>query len=121
MDAEAALRNLPQWPGVGVSSYQAVQTVPAVAGNSSPDIDARTDLTVYGLLPSGVRLTWKRQPDISMPPKIQTRPDKVVNLLVAIGQLLPDPPYPSDVEQRVDVRLQLIAHGGRSGRACDGG
>jgi len=49
MDADAALRNLPQWPGVGVGSYQAVRTVPAVAGNSSPDIEARTILTVYGL------------------------------------------------------------------------
>ena len=36
IDAEAALRNLPRWRGVGVSSYQAVRTVPAVAGNSSP-------------------------------------------------------------------------------------
>jgi hypothetical protein len=49
MDAEAALRSLPQWPGPGVTSYQAVRTAPAVAGNSSPDIEARTVLTVHGL------------------------------------------------------------------------
>jgi hypothetical protein len=49
IDAEAALRNLPQWPGTGVSGYQAMRTVPAAAGNSSPDIEARTVLTVHGL------------------------------------------------------------------------
>ena len=49
IDAEAALRSLPQWQGPGVTSYQAVRTVPAAAGNSSPDIEARTVLTVYGL------------------------------------------------------------------------
>jgi hypothetical protein len=49
IDAEAALRNLPQWQwGVG-NGYQAVRTVPASAGNASPDIEARTVLTVYGL------------------------------------------------------------------------
>lgn len=49
IDAEAARRNLPQWPGVGVSSYLAVRTVPAAAGMSLPDIEARTVLTVHGL------------------------------------------------------------------------
>lgn len=49
MDAEAALHSLPQWQGPGVTSYQAVRTVPAAAGNSSPDIEARTVLTVHGL------------------------------------------------------------------------
>lgn len=49
IDAEAALRSLPQWQGPGVTSYQAVRTVPAAAGNSSPDIEARTVLTVHGL------------------------------------------------------------------------
>jgi len=49
MDAEAALRSLPQWQGPGVTSYQAVRTIPAAAGNSSPDIEARTVLTVHGL------------------------------------------------------------------------
>lgn len=49
IDAEAALRSLPQWEGPGVTSYQAVRTVPAAAGNSSPDIEARTVLTVHGL------------------------------------------------------------------------
>jgi hypothetical protein len=49
MDAEAALRSLPQWQGPGVTRYQAVRTVPAAAGNSSPDIEARTVLTVHGL------------------------------------------------------------------------
>jgi hypothetical protein len=49
VDAEAALRNLPRWQGPGVTGYQAVRTVPAAAGNSSPDIEARTVLTVHGL------------------------------------------------------------------------
>lgn len=49
IDAEAVLRDLPQWPwGVG-RGYQAVRTVPAVAGNGAPDIEAQTVLTVYGL------------------------------------------------------------------------
>jgi hypothetical protein len=50
IDAEAALRNLPRWLGaVGVISYQAVRTVPAAPGNSSPGIEARIALTVHGL------------------------------------------------------------------------
>jgi hypothetical protein len=49
MDAETALRSLPQWQGPGVTRYQAVRMVPAAAGNSSPEIEARTVLTVHGL------------------------------------------------------------------------
>ncbi len=49
IDAEAVLRDLPQWPwGVG-HGYRAVRTIPAAAGNAAPDIEARTVLTVYGL------------------------------------------------------------------------
>lgn len=48
IDAEAALRNLPQWQW-RTMRYQALRTVPAVAGNSSPDIEARTVLTIHGL------------------------------------------------------------------------
>jgi hypothetical protein len=49
IDADAALRNLPEWQrGVG-SGYQAIRTVPGAAGNSSPDIGARTALTIHGL------------------------------------------------------------------------
>jgi hypothetical protein len=50
VDAEAALRNLPQWQWRnGTLEYQAIRMVPAVAGNSSPDIEARTVLTIQGL------------------------------------------------------------------------
>jgi hypothetical protein len=49
IDADAALRNLPQWPGIGVGEYRALRTVPAAAGNSSPALEARTVLTIYGL------------------------------------------------------------------------
>lgn len=49
IDADDALRNLPQWPGIGVSEYRALRTVPAAAGNSSPALEARTVLTIYGL------------------------------------------------------------------------
>jgi len=59
INAMAALRNLPQWPGVGISSYQAVRTVPAAPGNSVPDIEARTVLTVHGL--------FQASPDVEHP------------------------------------------------------
>jgi hypothetical protein len=49
IDAEAALRNLPQWQWLAGTGYRAIRTVPAVAGNSSPDIEARTALTIHGL------------------------------------------------------------------------
>lgn len=49
IDAEAVLRDLPQWPWGAGRGYQAVRTVPAAAGNAAPDIEARTVLTVYGL------------------------------------------------------------------------
>ncbi len=49
IDAEAVLRDLPQWPWGAGHGYRAVRTVPAVAGNAAPDIEARTVLTVYGL------------------------------------------------------------------------
>jgi hypothetical protein len=52
IDAGAALRNLPHWPWLTGSGYRAVRTVPSTAGNSSPDIEARTVLTVYGLFHS---------------------------------------------------------------------
>ena len=52
IDADAVLRNLPQWPWLAGSGYQAVRAVPGVAGNSSPTIEARTVLTVYGLFHS---------------------------------------------------------------------
>jgi hypothetical protein len=52
IDADAALRNLPQWPWLAGSGYRAVRTVPAAAGNSSPTVEARTVLTVYGLFHS---------------------------------------------------------------------
>jgi hypothetical protein len=49
IDTEAVLRDLPRWPwGVG-RGYQAVRTVPTVAGNGAPEIEARTVLTVCGL------------------------------------------------------------------------
>ena len=49
IDAEAALRNLPRWQWRAGTGYQAIRTVPAVAGNSSPDSEARTVLTICGL------------------------------------------------------------------------
>jgi hypothetical protein len=50
IDAEAALRSLPQWQGPQwFSGYQSIRMVPSAAGNSSPDIKARTVLTVHGL------------------------------------------------------------------------
>lgn len=49
IDAEAALRDLPQWPSGHGPGYRAVRMVPAEAGGSSPDIDARAVLTIYGL------------------------------------------------------------------------
>jgi hypothetical protein len=52
IDADSALRNLPQWPWLAGSGYRAVRTVPAAAGNSSPTVGARTVLTVYGLFHS---------------------------------------------------------------------
>ena len=52
LDADAALRNLPQWQWLADTGYRAVRTVPATAGNSSPTIEARTVLTVYGLFHS---------------------------------------------------------------------
>jgi hypothetical protein len=49
IDAAAALRNQPQWPvPERISGYQAIR-IPSLAGNSSPDLEARTVLTVYGL------------------------------------------------------------------------
>jgi hypothetical protein len=51
IDADAALLNQPQWQvPQWTTGYQAVRTVPAAAGNSLPDIEARTVLTAYGLL-----------------------------------------------------------------------
>ena len=49
IDAEAVLRDLPQWPWGAGHGYRAVRTVPAAAGNTAPDIEARAVLTVYGL------------------------------------------------------------------------
>lgn len=63
IDAEAALRNLPQWRWPQwTNAYQAVRTVPAVAGNSAPDIEARTVLTVHGLYHAskGTAHPWTR-------------------------------------------------------------
>lgn len=50
IDAEAALRNLPEWRWGNGIGYQAIRTVPGIAGNSSPDVEARAVLTIHGLL-----------------------------------------------------------------------
>src|SRR5215470_3781925 len=53
IDADAALLNQPQWQvPQRVTRYSAIRTVPAAAGKSLPDIEARTVLTAYGLFHS---------------------------------------------------------------------
>lgn len=53
IDADAALLNQPQWQvPQRVTRYSAIRTVPAAAGNSLPDIEARTVLTASGLFHS---------------------------------------------------------------------
>jgi hypothetical protein len=58
IDAATALRNQPQWPvPQWMSGYQAIRFMPGLAGNSSPDLEARTVLTVYGLF------HWNKEAD----------------------------------------------------------
>jgi hypothetical protein len=50
IDAAAAVRNQPHWPvRQWIGGYQAIRFMPGIAGNSSPDLPARTVVTVYGL------------------------------------------------------------------------
>jgi len=50
IDAVAALRNQPQWPvPQWIGGYHAIRFMPGLPGNSSPDLDARTVVTMYGL------------------------------------------------------------------------
>lgn len=50
IDAVAAVRNQPQWPvPQWIGGYHAIRFMPGPAGNSSPDLEARTVVTVYGL------------------------------------------------------------------------
>jgi hypothetical protein len=63
IEAEATMRSLPQWRWPQwTKAYQAVRTVPAAAGNSAPDVEARTVLTVHGLYhaPKGTAHPWAR-------------------------------------------------------------
>jgi hypothetical protein len=63
IDAEAAMRNLPRWRWPQwTSAYQGVRTVPAVAGNSAPETEARTVLTIHGLYHAskGTTHPWTR-------------------------------------------------------------
>jgi hypothetical protein len=53
VDAEAALRELPRWPWGYGPGYRAIRTVPAAAGDGSPDLEARGVLTLYGLIHTG--------------------------------------------------------------------
>ena len=50
IDAVAAVRNQPEWPvPQSIGGYHAIRFMPGLAGNSSPDLEARTVVTVYGL------------------------------------------------------------------------